>query len=292
MSDIMVRVLAKEAGVRGLACVTTDLTQEVAQRHAAYPVAAAALGYGLTAGVLLGGLLKVQERVALKVEGTGRLRKMVIEADAYGRVRGYIAAPDVVSPPVIDRAAVAEAIGDQGEFTVVKDLRLKDLYRSVVALTSGELDQELTNYLNTSEQIPSLAQIGVHMADGRPAAVGGLLLQVMPGHAPAVLEQLTERLAAQPPLEARLAAGLGPETLLAQVFGAIPYDVLEAQPLAFRCSCSRERSRQALEMLSYDDILALLIEGQATVDCHFCYERYEFGRDELQEILHKVEGAE
>ncbi len=292
MSDIMVRVLAKEAGVRGLACVTTELVQKVAQRHAAYPVAAAALGYGLTAGVLLGGLLKVQERVALKVEGNGRLRKLVIEADAYGHVRGYVAVPDVPSPPVVDRAAVAEAIGDQGEFTVVKDLRLKDLYRSVVALTSGELDRELTHYLNTSEQISSLAQIGIQMTDGRPTAVGGLLLQVMPGHVPAALAQLADRLAAQPTLEALLAEGFGPDAILAQAFGDIAYDVLETQPLMFRCSCSRERSRQALEMMSYDDVLALLLEGEATVDCHFCYERYEFGRDELVEILHKIEDAE
>lgn len=292
MGDIMVRVLAKEAGLRGLACITTELTQEVAQRHAAYPVAAAALGYGLTAGALLGGLLKVQERVALKVEGNGRLRKLVIEADAYGHVRGYVAVPDVASPPVVDRAAVAEAIGDQGELTVVKDLRVKNLYRSVVALTSGELDRELTHYFNTSEQIPSLVQIGVQMTDGRLAAAGGLLLQAMPGHGPDLLTRLTENLAGQPPLEERLAGVADPEALLAHALGDITYEVLETHPLAFRCSCSRERSRQALEMLTYDDVLALLIEGQATVDCHFCYARYEFDRDELEEILHKIERAD
>ncbi len=292
MNDIMVRVIAKEAGLRGLACSTTGLAQAVARRHAAYPVAAAALGYGLTAGVLLGGLLKVQERVALKVEGGGRLRKLVIEADAYGHVRGYVAVPDVPSPPMVDRAAVGEAIGSQGEFTVVKDLRLKDLYRSVVALTSGEVDKELTHYLNTSEQVPSVAQIGVQMAEGNLAAAGGLLVQVMPGHGPAALAQVADRLAALPPLEARLAEGLAPEAMLAQALAPNPYDILETQPLTFRCSCSRQRSRQALEMLAYDDILALLLEGQATVDCHFCYARYEFDRDELEEILHKVEGAE
>lgn len=291
MDDILVRAIAKEAGLRGLACITTGLTREVAQRHAAYPVASAALGYGLTAGILLGGLLKTQERVALKIEGSGRLRKLVIEADAYGHARGYIAVPDAASPAVVDRAAVAEAIGDQGDFTVVKDLRIKELYRSVVALTSGELDRELAHYLNTSEQIPSLAQIGVVMAGDTVEAAGGLLVQVLPGHDPAALAQVADRLAALPHLETRLGEGLGPEAILAQTFDAIPYEILEAQPLAFRCTCSRERSRQALEMLEYEDILTLLLEGQAVVDCHFCYARYEFGRDELEEILHKIEGA-
>jgi|WetSurMetagenome_2_1015567.scaffolds.fasta_scaffold477904_1 molecular chaperone Hsp33 len=62
MSDILVRAIAKEAGLRGIACGTFDLAREAAQRHAAYPIAAASLGYGMTAGALLGAPLKVQEQ--------------------------------------------------------------------------------------------------------------------------------------------------------------------------------------------------------------------------------------
>jgi molecular chaperone Hsp33 len=292
MSDTLVRTIAKEAGLRGVACVTLDLAREAAQRHAAYPVAAAALGYGLTAGALLGALLKVQERIALKVEADGRLRKMVVEADAYGRVRGYVAVPDAASPPPVDRAAVSVAIGRSGVLTVVKDLRLKDLYRSVVEMASGELDRELMRYLNTSEQIPSLVQVGVGMADdGSLAVAGGLLFQTMPGHQPGALEGIAARLAELPPLEDRLAAGLTPEALLAQGFGPIAYEILEVQPLTFRCSCSRDRSRQALKLLEPDDILALLVEGEAVVDCHFCHARYEFDRDEVEAILREIEAA-
>jgi molecular chaperone Hsp33 len=292
MGDILIRAIAKEAGLRGVACITAELAREAAQRHAAYPVAAAALGCGLTAGALLGALLKVQERVALKVEGDGRLRKMVIEADAYGRVRGYIAVPDAASPARVDRAAVSAAIGSSGLLTVVKDLRLKDLYRSVVALGSGELDRELAHYLNTSEQVPSLVQIGVGMADdGALAVAGGLLFQTMPGHQPGTLDQVADRLAIQPPLEDQLASGVTPEAILAGAFGPVAHEVLEVQPLAFRCSCSRDRSRQALKLLEPDDILALLAEGEAVVDCHFCHARYEFGREELEAILDAIEAA-
>lgn len=285
MSDTMVRVLAKQAGVRGLACITTDLTQEVAHRHAAYPVAAAALGYGLTAGVLLGGLLKVQERVALKIEGEGPLRKLVIEADAYGRVRGYVGVPDAPSPLVVDRAAVAKAIGNQGEFTVVKDLRVQNLYRSVVALESGELDKELAHYLNTSEQVPSLVQMGVQMDSGSLMATGGLLMQTLPGHSADALANINANLETLPPLDVLLNTALTPEEILARALAGIQYEVLETRALEFRCSCSRERSRQALKMLDIDDILALIAEGQATVDCHFCNARYEFDEKELEAIL-------
>jgi molecular chaperone Hsp33 len=292
MSDILVRAIAKGAGLRGIACCTVDLAREAAQRHAAYPVAAAALGECLTAGALLGALLKVQERAALKIEGDGRLRKMVIEADAYGRVRGYIAVPDASSPRRIDRAAVSEAIGRNGLLTVVKDLRLKDLYRSVVALESGELDRELAHYLNVSEQVPSLVQIGVRLDDdGDLIAAGGLLFQTMPGHQSGTLDQIAARLDEQPPLEAQLAGGITPEELLARAFGPVAYEVLERQALAFHCSCSRDRSRQALRLLEADDLLALLAEGEAIVDCHFCHARYEFNREELEAILRENESA-
>ncbi len=286
MSDILVRALASQVGVRAVACITTELTRDAAERHAAYPIAVAALGHGLTAGVLLGALLKAQERVALKIEGDGRLRKVVVEADAIGHVRGYVGVPDASSPLPVNRAAVAEAIGSAGLLTVVMDLHLKNLYRSVIALESGAPDAELTRYFTASEQLPSLVTIDVLMDEaGGLVAAGGLLVQVMPGHSVGALAQVAANLAAQPPLETLLAAGLTPDELLAHAFAGIDYEVLERYPVEFRCSCSRARSEQALRTLDRDDLLTLVADGNAIVDCHFCNARYEFTEAELRAML-------
>lgn len=290
MSDYILRVMAKDAGVRALACVTTELAQEAARRHAAYPIAAAALAHGLTAGVLLGALLKVQERIALKVEGGGRLRKLVIEADAYGRVRGYVAVPDAASGDDLGAEAVGEALGHEGVLTVVKDMRMNDLYRSVVPLDTGQLGPELENYLNTSEQVPSLVRIGVRMDEGGAIeAAGGLLIQALPGRGREAVEQLAVSLADLPPLETLLADDFGPHELMDRIFGPVQYEVLEERPVQFHCTCSWERSRQALKMLEAEDLLALLAEGEAIVDCHFCYERYHFSTEDLEGILRERE---
>jgi molecular chaperone Hsp33 len=237
MSDYVLRVLSKDLGVRVLTCLTTDLAREAAQRHAAYPIAAAALAYGMTAGALLGALLKVQERVALKIDGDGRLGKMIVEADAYGRVRGYIAVPDAVSGDSLSRQAVGEALGRSGVLTVVKDLRLKDLYRSATALEYGELDKELETYLNQSEQIPSLVEIGVDMdeADGSIRRSGGLLIQALPGHGHDALARLAERLETQPPVEELLAQGQTPEQLLDGIMQGEEHIFLDRTELAFSC---------------------------------------------------------
>ena len=292
MSDYALRILAKEAGVRLLACTTTGLAREAAQRHSAYPIATAALAYGMTAGVLLGALLKVQERVALKVDGNGRLGKLVVEADAYGHVRGYLSAPDASSGGLLDRAAVGDALGRKGILTVVKDLRLRDLYRSAVSLQYGELDKELETYLNQSEQIPSLVEIGVVMNEDRElASSGGLLIQALPGHGHEAVAQLAARLNGLPSLETLLADGMIPEQIVEQLMGGQDYLLLERQPVEFRCTCSQERSRQALRLLDRNDLLALVAEGEATVDCHFCHARYFFARAELEAILAEAQAA-
>lgn len=291
MSDYVTRAYAREAGVRALVCITSDLAREAGRRHEMSALGAAALAHGLTAGALLGALLKVQQRVALKAEGDGPLRKIVVEADSYGRVRGYASVSDLPSLGDIGREEVARALGGQGLLTVVKDLGLRDLAQGTVPLETGEMDKELTHYLERSEQIPSLVEIGVTMGEnGEIAVAGGLLIQPLPGQKAEAWEQIAARVAELPAMETLLADGHSPEEILARVLGDIPYEVLEQRPLSFRCTCSRERSRQALKILGPDEVLGLLVEGEAVVDCHFCHERYVFDRDELAEILDELEG--
>ncbi|MCB0115055.1 MAG: Hsp33 family molecular chaperone HslO [Caldilineaceae bacterium] len=286
MNDYLTRVLGREAGVRGIACVTTDLVSEAARRHGTSPAATAALGYGLTAAVLLGSLLKVQQRVALKVAGGGPLQKMITESDAYGHVRGYVNVPNVPAASAIRPEIVAETIGRGGKLTVVKDLKLKSLYESTVPLQTGFLDADLTYYLNQSEQTPSVVEIGVKVdANGHVEAAGGLLLQTLPGEETSTLERLSERLDDLPPLGEVLVDGRTPQDILAVLFRDVDFEWLEERPLEFKCGCSRKRSRQALQLLPAEDLHSLIAEGEAVVDCHFCHERYVFEREELQTLL-------
>lgn len=285
-NDHIVRALAREAGVLAMACRVDQVTLEAARRHQASPVATAALGNGLAAAALLGSLLKVQQRIAIKVEGNGPLQKMIVESDSYGRLRGYVANPQWDAPPPISAEEVAGALGRVGLLTVVKDLGIKNLYEGVVPLQTGELDKDLMYYLMQSEQVLSLLEIGADIdAGGRLAAAGGFLLQAMPGQDTAVLEQLVERTEDLPPIAGMLAGGVTPADVLADLFGDVSYEVLETHPLVFHCSCSRERSLQALRLLDRDDLLGLIAEGEAVIDCHFCHEQYVFDRDVLEEVL-------
>jgi molecular chaperone Hsp33 len=272
--------------VRGLACSTTEAVREAARRHQAGPLATAALGYGMTAAALLGALLKVQQRVGVKIEGGGPLGRLVAESDSYGHLRGYVAMPAAPARPPIGPGEVAEGLGRAGVLTVIKDLGLKDLYEGVVPRQSGDPDADLTYYLMMSEQIPSLVEMGAPVAgSGRLQAAGGVLLQTLPGHAAAILAQLAERLDDLPPVGDLLAAGQTPEHVLAEIFGDVAFEVLEHRAVSFRCGCSRARSYAVLKILEPADLRALWAEGEAVIDCHFCHEHYVFDQSELQRLL-------
>lgn len=288
MADYLVRIIAKEVGVRAFACVTTGLVQEAAQRHQTSLVAGVALGRTLTGAALLGALLKVKQRVALKYEGNGPLQKVLAEADSYGRVRGYVNVSAVDLPLVNEQVDLEAAIGRAGLLTVVKDLRLKEMVESVTTLVASDFSQDLQVYFDQSEQIATAVQVGEVLDEtGQLVAAGGLLIQELPAQGQAgAVAALQERLQELPPVADLLAEGQSPEAVLALVFAGMPYEVLEQRPLRFACDCSWDRTRQALATLGAAEIAHLLeTEGEAVVHCHYCHEAYHFNQFELDVLL-------
>ena len=291
MDDYLIRVIAKEIGIRGFACIATSLVAEGARRHETPPAATIALGEGLIGAVLLGTLLKVGQRSAIKFAGNHSQRKIVAEANNNGKVRGYVSMLED-DPLLTGQAGIDDLFIEQdGLLTVVKDLRLKNLYESVVALTGAGIVADFDNYLNQSEQIPSVIEAGVILSEteegvGTVIAAGGLLLQTMPPYEQESILRLKNQVQELPPIEVMLNSGQTPETILATLFGDTTYEILEVIPLAFRCSCSWERSEKALISLGREQLVELLeTDGQAIVDCHFCHEQYLFDGDDLAELI-------
>jgi molecular chaperone Hsp33 len=287
MTDYLVRSITKDGSIRGVAAVSTELVEEARHRHGAAPTAAAALGRALTGAALLGAGLKTGQRVALKFEGDGPLRKIIVEADSNGAVRGYVAEPLVHLPPKNGKIDVAGGVGRSGLLTVSKDLHLKKPYQGIVQLVSGEIAEDLAFYLVESEQVPSALALGVYVeTDGRVAAAGGFLIQTLPPIREDILDQLIARIQQLPPVTDLLRAGRSPEAILAQMYGDLPYTVLDKYALAWQCSCSRSRVETALTVLGRDELADLAAEGEAvTVTCEFCRQEYTFQPEDLDELM-------
>lgn len=291
MTDYMVRIITESENIRALACITTGLVDEACRRQGTWPTASAALGRALTAGTLMGALLKTGQRVALRFEGNGPLRKLLVEAESNGDVRGRIGNPEVNLVTPRGKLDVANALGKAGFLTVTKDLGLKEPYSGMVQLMSSEIAEDLAYYLTESEQTPSAVGLGVFVEpDNRVSAAGGFLIQCLPPADEEVIDRLMERLEQMPPLTRLLREGATPESLLENLFRGIHYRTLEKRALAFRCSCSREKIERAIISLGFAEISSMFdSEDETVVTCEFCRESYCLSREDLLRLREEAE---
>ncbi|WP_136524669.1 Hsp33 family molecular chaperone HslO [Geomonas ferrireducens] len=287
MTDYLVRAMAKSGTVRALTCVTTATVSEVCRRHGTLPTATAALGRALTAGAMMGALMKTGQRVALRFEGNGPLKKIVIEADANGSVRGYVGDPQVHLLRPDGALDVPNALGRAGFITVAKDLGLKEPYRGMVQLYTGGIAEDLALYLVESEQIPSAVGIAEFIEqDGEVAACGGFLIQAIPPIDPLVIEELMTRIEQLPSLSDLLHQGKTPEEIMALLLAGIDYEILEKRAVGFACSCDRERIERVLISMGKKELSAMLVEQHGSeVTCEFCGEKYIFNESDLERLI-------
>ncbi len=286
MKDHYIRAISTSGGVRVLICSTTELAGQICAMLQTSATVSIALGRGLAAGALMGGLLKGNQRVALKFEGNGPMQKMIIEAEGDGSVRGTVGDPSAEAEPLEGRWNVPGILGKAGFLTVTKDLGSGgEPYRSMVQLYSSEIGDDLAAYLTESEQTPSAVGVGVSLdSAGQIALCGGFLVQVLPRADDAEINAIMERIEKLEPISELLAEG-GTEGLLTILMGDIPYHRLETRELFFRCGCSRSKVEQALCSLGVKGLQELLAsEGFAAVTCEFCRQSYRFEADELQRL--------
>lgn len=290
MNDYLVRIFTKEGNIRGLACVTTHLVDEARQRHGTFPTASAAMGRALTGSALLGALLKTGQRVALTFEGNGPLKRIMVEAESNGAVRGYVEVPEVYLVREDGKLDVAGALGKTGMLTVTKDLGLKEPDKRSVPFRSGEIAEDLAFYLTESEQIPSAVGLGVYVEpDRRVSASGGFLIQAVPPTGEKMIDTLIDQIGTLPPVTQLLREGNSPEQILEILFAGIPYGTLEKRVLAFHCSCTSQTIERVLIALGRDELSRMIDEQDRTeVRCEFCGRRYPFTREKLTHLLEDI----
>ncbi|HBA72612.1 MAG TPA: Hsp33 family molecular chaperone HslO [Geobacter sp.] len=290
MSDRMVRALCLSGGIRVLACDATVLAREICLLQETSATASIAMGRGLAGGALLGALLKSGQRIALKFEGNGPLIKLLIEADSDGAVCGCAGNPAAEVEPQNGRWNVAGLIGKAGFLTVSKDIGVGGQpYQGLVQLVSSEIGDDLAYYLTESEQTPSAVGLGAALDDnGRIEVCGGFLVQALPKADQSELEKIMERISSAPPLSSMLSKG-GPEGIIRELFGDIPYTVLETHDIFFRCGCSLDKVERALITMGTKELTDMQADDEgAVVTCEFCRKTYRFDRECLGQLINRA----
>ena len=291
MSDYLVKALGFNGQVRAYAVSTTETVGEAQRRHNTWPTASAALGRAVTAGVMIGAMLKGDEKLTIKIEGGGPIGAILVDSNAKGEVRGYVTNPHVhFDLNEHGKLDVRRAVGTDGMLSIVKDIGLRDYFTGQVPIVSGELGEDFTYYFAVSEQVPSSVGVGVLVnPDNTIQSAGGFIIQLMPGTEDETITEIENHLQTIPPISKMVQMGLTPEEILVQLLGENHVQILEKMPVAFVCQCSKERISNALISLGKAEIEDMIeTEGKAEAQCHFCNEKYHFSKEDLAELVEEA----
>ena len=287
MEDYIVRATAAGETVRAFAIRSTNLTAEARELHHTFPVVTAALGRLLSAGAMMGSMMKGDnDKLTIQVKGDGPIGQMTVTVDSHGNVKGFPANPSVDIP--LKRAGkldVGAAVG-RGTLTVSMDLGLKEPYNGQVEIQTGEIGDDLAYYYTVSEQTPSAVGLGVMVdRDSSVKHAGGFILQIMPDASEETISALEAKIAEAGPVTEMMEEGMSPEDILAYYLGDLDLKITEKLPVRYYCGCSKERVAGVLATISTEDLEELINDGEEIeVKCYFCNSAYKFSTDELKEI--------
>ena len=287
MKDYIVRATAANGQVRAFAAITRETVEEARQHHGTSPVATAALGRLLTAGTMMGSMMKNEtDMLTLQVRGDGPIGGITVTADSKGDVKGYVENPDVMLAPKNGKLDVGGAVGI-GLLQVIKDMGLKEPYSGQTILVSSEIAEDLTYYFANSEQVPSSVGLGVLMEkDNTVKTAGGFIIQMMPFAEDATISKIEENLKLVTSVTELLDKGYTPEQLLEELLGNVGLEITDTMPTRFYCNCSKERVEQAVASVGKKDIQEMINDGKPIeVKCHFCNTAYHYSVEELKNIL-------
>lgn len=289
--DYMIRATAADQQIRVFAATTRQTVEQARKYHNTSPVATAALGRLLSAGAMMGAMMKGEkDLLTIQVKGDGPIGSVTVTADSSGGVKGYAANPQVLLPAnLAGKLDVGGAVG-KGTLRVIKDLGLKEPYTGQCELQTREIGDDLTYYFAVSEQVPSSVGLGVLLnKENTVRQAGGFIIQLMPFTSEEVIRRLEEKLAGLHSVTALLDQGMTPEDMLNELLGEFGVEITDTVPVEYRCNCSRERIEKALISIGKKELQEMISEGKTIeVNCQFCGKSYSVTVEELQELLKRA----
>ncbi len=286
--DYLIRATAAGETVRAFAIRSTEMAAVARETHRTLPVVTAALGRLLSAGAMMGSMMKGEnDKLTLQMKGDGPIGMLTVTADSHGNIKGFPANPAVDIPrKYAGKLDVGGAIG-KGVLTVIMDLGLKEPYNGQVEIQTGEIGDDLAYYFTVSEQTPSAVGLGVMVdTDSSVRHSGGFIIQIMPDASEETISAIEEKVNGAPSVTSMMEDGLVPEDILEYYLGGLGLHINGKLPVRFYCDCSKEKVGRALATISTSDLQEIINDGEEIeVKCYFCNSAYTFGIDELREIM-------
>ncbi len=274
--DQLYRFSFEGLGLRGEVIQLDAGLQAMLEHHQDYPDAVRQLlGEAAAAVLLLSAVIKFDGSLIMQVQGQGVLKALVAQASNERGFRG-LARWQGETPEGTDLHAWLQ----DGRMVLTVEAPNGERYQGIVPVKGERLSQALELYFEQSEQLPTRFWLA---CDGKRAA--GLMLQSLPSQ-PLADEDWQRIGMFADTLDSDELLNLPVETLLHRLFHEESVRLYDPEPVAFRCSCSRERISQTLAGLGRDELEeALREQGRLNVGCEFCGRQYEFDKVDVEALL-------
>jgi len=285
--DRVHRFMLADGAVRGAILYGTRMINEMRSNHELGILETLVLGRAFLGAGLMASGLKNRDRIVLKIDCSGPIRGLVVEANAFGEVRGYLKQVPIPIERPLENTDLSSFFG-AGMLSVIRHpTGAKTPFTSQVALRYGNLAKDLAAYYVESEQVPTAFRLGIDFdREGNVAGAGGLFLQALPAADDALARELEDRVHTLPPIGAEFGRNRDPKRLVNTCFEEFSPVFTEDTRIEFMCHCNRERLRGLLSMLPADELKDIAENGPFPVElrCHFCNTRFEFPRESIRRI--------
>ncbi len=289
----LVRCISEDGTLLIMACDTTDIVRDAYEIHGTSKVCTAALGRLLTAGAMMGSMLKGKnDTLTLKINGGGPAGSVLAVADSACHVKGYVVDGNVELPlNSKGKLDVGGAVGKNGFVTVIKDLGLKEPFVGQVPIVSGEIAEDITAYFAASEQTPSVCGLGVLVAqDGTVLTAGGFLIQLLPTADDSIIDLVEKDIQGIESVTKMLTDGLTPTEICKKVLPSFDIQELDVMYPEYKCDCSVERVQTALISAGREELLDMANDPVTEVKCQFCNKAYRFTGKDILKLLEDSQG--
>jgi molecular chaperone Hsp33 len=288
--DRLHKFLLADGAVRGAIMNGTRMVNEMRANHELGILETLVLGRAYLGVVLMAADLKSNDRISVKFDCSGPIKGLVVEANAFGEVRGFLKqVPIPIDKPMesFDLSPFFRA----GFLSVTKYLEdAKQPFTGQVMLKYGNIAQDLANYYLTSEQVPTAFNLSIKFdTEGQVTGAGGLFLQALPQADDDLTLSLEKRVTNLPSLGEVFTADSDPVALVEEAFSEYTPRFLANHRVEFMCHCNRERVRSLLMLLPIDELKDIRENGPFPLEmcCQYCNTPYYFTREDIQEIYGK-----
>ena len=292
MKDTLQRFLFENLDVRG-EIVHLDATWQTVLEHHDYPLPVQKiLGELMSAVSLLIATLKFEGKLIAQIQGDGPVNLLVVEGTSENTLRATVSMKD--KQQELSEKSLQEIFGD-ARFVITLEPKKGERYQGIVALSGESLADTLTDYLLRSEQLDTNIWLA---ADSKSSA--GLLIQKLPKtkktqeHTNILnvtnqsddvdgwnrIQQLSSTIKDEELLE------LSAEEIIHRLYHEEDLRLFDAEPISFRCSCSRVRVANMLISLGKEEVENMIEElNLIEVACEFCNHNYTFDAVDAKQIF-------